>query len=43
MYLESFTTHFGRIEDSWQCAKVTYPLLDVFFVSLCSLITGAEG
>ena len=43
MYLEAFTTHFSQIEDQRQSAKVTYPLFDILFVTLCSVIAGAEG
>ena len=43
MYLDSFSTHFGDIKDSRQSAKITYPLFDILFVSLCSVIAGAEG
>ncbi|MBU1393660.1 MAG: ISAs1 family transposase [Gammaproteobacteria bacterium] len=43
MYLEAFTSHFNSIADSRQSAKVTYPLHDVLFVTLCGVIAGAEG
>ncbi len=43
MYLELFTTHFDTIIDNRQSAKVTYPLSDVLFVTLCGVIAGAEG
>ena len=43
MYLEAFATHFGALTDSRQTAKVTYPLEDILFVTLCSVIAGAEG
>lgn len=43
MYLEAFITHFSQIEDQRQSAKVTYPLFDILFVTLCSVIAGAEG
>jgi hypothetical protein len=43
MYLDSFSTHFGDIKDSRQSAKITYPLFDILFVSLCSVIAGAVG
>jgi hypothetical protein len=35
--------HFGNIKDSRQSAKITYPLFDILFVSLCSVIAGAVG
>jgi predicted transposase YbfD/YdcC len=43
MYLEAFTTHFDEIIDTRQSAKVTYPLQDVLFITLCGVIAGAEG
>lgn len=43
MFLEAFTTHFSAIVDHRQSAKVTYPLHDVLFVTLCGVIAGAEG
>ena len=43
MYLDTFTQHFGSIEDTRQTAKVTYPLFDILFVTLCAVISGAEG
>jgi len=43
MYIEAFTTHFSAIIDQRQSAKVTYPLCDVLFVTLCGVIAGAEG
>jgi predicted transposase YbfD/YdcC len=43
MYLEAFSTHFSAIEDKRQAAKVTYPLFDVLFVTMCAVIAGAEG
>jgi hypothetical protein len=43
MHLDSFSTHFGDIKDSRQSAKITYPLFDILFLSLCSVIAGAVG
>jgi hypothetical protein len=43
MYIEAFTTHFSAIIVQRQSAKVTYPLCDVLFVTLCGVIAGAEG
>ena len=43
MYIEAFTSHFSNIIDQRQTAKVTYPLEDILFVSLCAVIAGAEG
>ena len=43
MYIEAFTNHFSDIIDQRQTAKVTYPLEDILFVTLCAVIAGAEG
>ncbi len=43
MYLEAFTSHFSQIKDQRQTAKVTYPLFDILFLTLCGVIAGAEG
>ena len=43
MYLEAFSTHFSAIQDKRQATKVTYPLFDVLFVTMCAVIAGAEG
>lgn len=43
MYLEVFYEHFSAIQEQRQTAKITYPLLDILFVTLCAVIAGAEG
>ena len=43
MYIEAFTAHFGELSDTRQSAKVTYPLEDILFITLCGVIAGAEG
>ena len=43
MYLEAFTTFFSELTDTRQSAKITYPLEDILFVTLCGVIAGAEG
>lgn len=43
MFIEAFTTHFSALDDQRQSAKVTYPLHDVLFITLCGVIAGAEG
>ncbi len=43
MCLDNFTLHFSAIQDPRQSAKVTYPLFDILFASLCAVIAGAEG
>lgn len=43
MYLEAFTEHFSALVDHRQSAKITYPLHDVLFVTLCGIVAGADG
>ena len=43
MHIDSFKEHFKAIADQRQSAKVTYPLFDVLFGSLCAVIAGAKG
>ena len=41
--IDTFTYHFSQITDPRQSAKITYPLFDVMFLTLCSIIAGCEG
>ena len=41
--LNVFSEHFSSIEDSRQSAKITYPLFDVLFLTLCAVISGCQG
>lgn len=43
MHIETFQQHFEAIDDPRQSAKVTYPIFDVLFVTLCAVIAGARG
>ena len=43
MHIETFKAHFQPLEDSRQSAKITYPLFDVLFGTLCAVIAGARG
>jgi hypothetical protein len=43
MHIESFKQSFNAIDDHRQSAKVTYPLFDILFGSLCALIAGSNG
>lgn len=43
MHTDSFTLHFSALEDPRQSAKVSYPLFDILFLTLCAVMTGAEG
>jgi hypothetical protein len=42
MYIEALSGHFSDIIDQRQTAKVTYPLEDILFVTLCAFIASAE-
>ena len=41
--LNVFSEHFSSIEDTRQSAKITYPLFDVLFLTLCAVISGCQG
>ncbi|RVU31975.1 ISAs1 family transposase [Rheinheimera riviphila] len=43
MQTDSFTLHFSALKDQRQSAKVHYPLFDIIFLTLCAVMTGAEG
>ena len=43
MHIDTFKEHFQPVQDPRQIAKVTYPLFDVLFGTLCSVIAGARG
>ncbi|MDX7990834.1 ISAs1 family transposase [Xenorhabdus littoralis] len=43
MELDAFSPHFGEIKDPRQSAKISYPLFDVLFLTMCAVLTGAEG
>lgn len=43
MYLDEFAKHFGSIDDPRQAAKVSHPLFDIMFLTMCAIIAGAEG
>ncbi len=43
MPFPSFQRHFSSLHDKRQSAKITYPLFDVLFGSLCAVIAGAQG
>ncbi|MBM7457270.1 putative transposase YbfD/YdcC [Oceanisphaera litoralis] len=43
MSLDAFSESFGVLKDPRQTAKITYPLFDVLFLTLCAVIAGAEG
>lgn len=41
--IDTFSKYFGDIEDPRQSAKVSYPLFDVLFLTVCATIAGADG
>jgi hypothetical protein len=43
MTIDVFTQHFADVKDPRQTAKVSNPLYDVLFLSICAFITGCEG
>ncbi|MDE9484348.1 ISAs1 family transposase, partial [Xenorhabdus bovienii] len=43
MELDAFSQYFGDINDPRQSAKISYPLFDVLFLTMCAVLTGAEG
>ena len=43
MNLELFAAHFNEVTDPRQSTKVTYPLFDILFATLCATIAGAKG
>ncbi|GAB3522646.1 ISAs1 family transposase [Photobacterium alginatilyticum] len=43
MSIDAFSLHFGDLKDPRQSAKISYPLFDVLFLTICAAIAGAEG
>lgn len=43
MNLDAFTEHFSCLQEHRQPCKITYPLFDVLFGTLCAITAGAEG
>ena len=43
MSLDAFSEYFGELKDPRQTAKISYPLFDVLFLTVRSVIAGAEG
>jgi hypothetical protein len=43
MTIDEFAQHFTDVKDPRQTAKISYPLYDVLFLSICASITGCEG
>ena len=43
MNIDAFSLHFEELSDPRQSAKISYPLFDVIFLTICATITGSEG
>ena len=43
MSIDAFSKHFEQLADPRQAAKITYPLFDVLFLTVCAVIVGASG
>ncbi|MDC9594840.1 transposase family protein, partial [Xenorhabdus sp. IM139775] len=41
MIIDVFSQYFGELQDSRQSAKISYPLFDVLFLTMCAVIAGA--
>jgi predicted transposase YbfD/YdcC len=39
---ESFTRHFDNVEDPRRQAGLRYPLIEILFIAICSIIAGAD-
>lgn len=43
MGFDAFSEYCSELKDSRQTAKVSYPLFDVLFLTVCAVIADAEG
>ncbi len=43
MSIEAFSQFFSVIQDPRQSAKISYPLFDILFLTVCATIAGMEG
>lgn len=43
MSTDAFSLCFGELDDPRQSAKISYPLFDILFLTICAVIAGAEG
>ncbi|MDX7998155.1 ISAs1 family transposase [Xenorhabdus sp. Reich] len=43
MIIDVFSQYFGELQNPRQSAKISYPLFDVLFLTMCAVIAGAEG
>jgi predicted transposase YbfD/YdcC len=42
MSTDAFSQHFGKLKDPRQSAKISYPLFDILFLTICAIIAGAD-
>ncbi|CEE93303.1 transposase [Xenorhabdus nematophila str. Anatoliense] len=40
---DAFSHYFGELTDPRQSAKISYPLFDLLFLTVCAVLAGAEG
>ncbi|MBE5216023.1 ISAs1 family transposase [Pectobacterium sp. A535-S3-A17] len=43
MSFDTFTHYFSDIQEPRQSAKISYPLIDILFLTLCAVIAGCDG
>ena len=43
MQLDAFSECFSELHDPRQSAKISYPLFDILFLTVCAVIGGSEG
>ena len=43
MSIDAFSEYFGELKDPRQTAKISYPLFDILFLTICAVIAGAEA
>ena len=43
MQLDAFSEFFSELHDPRQSAKISYPLFDILFLTVCAVIGGSEG
>lgn len=41
MQLDAFSEFFSELHDPRQSAKISYPLFDILFLTVCAVIGGA--
>ncbi len=43
MSIDAFSQYFSTLTDPRQSSKISYPLFDILFLAITSIIAGAEG